>query len=288
MLMIINKRNMKNIFKYSLVLSLVLVFVSCEKDDNNGLGKDNPRIGWVEFAGPGASTTISIITEVLEIPLEVNVPVYENGLNISYRLEAVEGDFNEIVTTSGTVFADPSDYSRRPTIKLNFSGVADIDEKIVFDVVLTAVDVSGVTLGVDDQSVIRYRISTPCPIDINGLVGTYSVVENFTSGVNAPFGLTDFFSESYQLELSIDPNDLTQTKLIINNSLGFDTYINNGTVITFDTCSGTVSYSSSPLQLALFSTLAISASSYTESPYVITSSGAFGGFGPYQFTLTKQ
>lgn len=283
---------MKKILKIIPILLLVFAF-GCDGDDDGARFANDPTTGWVEFSTPTSGRTISIITEEVILPVSIRVPVYEDGITVNYSIVPVQGDFSSILTTEGSsIFVPagrngPDGNTNLGFITLNFANVADLTEIVVFDVVLTGTDINGVNVGLGENSITSYRISTPCPIDINGLAGTYSVQENFTDGVNAPLGLTDFFGESYQLELSVNPDDLTQTQLIVNNSPGFDTYINNGTIITFDTCNGTVSYSQTPLQLALFSTLDITASSYSEDTFVITSSGAFGAFGPYQFTLTK-
>lgn len=275
---------MKNIFK--IIPLLLLAFtVSCDESDSRFSGED-PTSGWVEFTSSG--TTISIITEQLSIPIEVNVPVYENGLNVSYTLEPVQGDFSSIVTTGDNVFVDPTVINRNgAAITLNFSGVGDLDEIVVFDVVLTAVDVNTVNVGVDDNSITRFRVSTPCPIDIDSFAGTYTVEEMFTGPPNGPNGLSFFFGESYQIDLSVNTEDVTETSVIISNSPGFDQYIANGTIMSFDTCNFTVSFSEDPLELALFNTLVIESSSYTDAG-VITAIGPFGNFGEYMFTLTRQ
>lgn len=280
---------MKNILKVLCLVLLVTSF-SCS-DDDGGRFNNDPTTGWVSFRGPTTQTTISNITEQIVIPLRINVPVYENGLNVSYELRPVSGNLNEIVSGSGgTVFVDPTDATRaNAAIVLNFSNIANISDQIIFDVVLTGVDVAGVGVGVDDSSITTFRISTPCPIDINGIAGTYDVSEVFTSGVNEGLSLAAAFGESYQLELTVNTNDLTGTQVFINNSPGFDVYINNGTIATFDTCGGTVSFSADPLPVGGgFAGFAITSTSYTESPFMITADGTLGNFGPYQFILTKQ
>jgi hypothetical protein len=278
---------MKNLYKYALLLFLSVLITNCNSDDdNNGLGTADVESGWVEFTS--ASSTITIITDVLEIPVEVNVPVFAEGLNISYTFEAVEGDFNQITSGSGGVlFVDPADNNRLPTLDLAFSNVATISEQVVFDVVLTAVDKGSVKVGVDDTSITRFRISTPCPLDVAAIEGVYDVAEVFTSGTNEGLTFAGVFDQSYQVEISIDPNDLTQTIFFINNSIGFNTYFVDGTTVAFDTCSGTVVFSD-PLNLAGFEDMTVETTSYTESPTVITADGPLGNFGPYQFVLTKQ
>ncbi|SDR65611.1 hypothetical protein SAMN04515667_0031 [Formosa sp. Hel1_31_208] len=282
---------MKNILKLIPFVLLVFTLSSCEDDEENRFTSD-PTTGWVEFSTPTSGTTISIITEELLLPVSVRVPQYPNGLTISYDLVAVQGDFSGIVSTGTSIFAAPeptsvNGNSRVVPITLNFSGVGDLDEIVVFDVVLTAVDNNGVQIGLDDGSITSYRISTPCPIDINSFEGTYDVVEMFTGPPNGPNGLTFFFGESYQLDMFVNTDDVTETSVIVNNSPGFDTYMANGTIMNFDTCNFNVSFSESPLELALFSTMTIESTSYTNDG-VITAVGPLGNFGEYMFTFTKQ
>lgn len=282
---------MKNIFKIMSIVVLVFTF-SCDDNEEDRFVSD-PSTGWMQFATPTSGTTISIITEELILPVVANVPTYENGMTLSYELVAVQGDFSSIVTTGSDIYFEPGQTSadgnpRVVPISLNFNGVSDLTDIVVFDVVLTAVDNNGVTIGLNDSSITSYRISTPCPIDTVSFEGSYTVQEMFTGPPNAPNGLSFFFGETYQIDLTVDPDDVTETQMIVNNSIGFDTYMANGTVLAFDTCNFTVSFSESPLELALFNTLVIETTSYTEDTMVITADGAFGNFGAYQFILTKQ
>lgn len=194
---------MKNIFKFLTVLTLSLfLFQGCTKSDSRF--NDIPTDGWIEFQGPGL-TTITVVTEQLLLPLDVNVNIYENGLNVSYEIQPVQGDFNQILTTGNSTFIDPINNFRQGAVELNFQGVADLDEIIVFDVVLTAVDELGVSIGVDENSLTTYRISTPCPLDTAAIEGNYSVAEVFTSGVNEGLSLAGAFGQSYQVTLQLNP-----------------------------------------------------------------------------------
>ncbi len=283
---------MKNILKLIPMMLFVFAFTSCEDDDTSSRFFVDPTVGWVEFAGSSSGTTISIITEELQLPVDIRVPQYPNGLTVTYDLVPVQGDFSQIVTTGTSIFAAPEPTSvdgnsRVVPIVLNFEGVGDLDEIVIFDVVLTAVDQDGVQIGLDENSITSFRISTPCPIDIDSFEATYSVQEMFTGPPNGPNGLTFFFGESYQMDLFVNTADVTETSVIVTNSPGFDTYINNGVIMSFDTCNFTVSFDETPLELALFSTLTIESSSYTNDG-VITAIGPFGNFGEYMFTFTRQ
>ena len=283
---------MNKILQIVPILLLAFTF-SCEQDDDNSRFSDDPTTGWVEFSTPTSGTTISIITEELQIPVSVRVPVYENGLTITYTLVPVQGDFSSIVTTGNSIFVEPGQNGEENgntnlgKIVLNFSNVADLTDIVVFDVVLTGTDASGVQVGLGDNSITSYRISTPCPLDVDAIAGNYDVDEVFTDGVNAGLSLAAAFGESYQVNLSLDPNDLTQTRFILSNSPGYDQYFVNGATASLDTCNGTVTYST-PLNLGLFANMTVISTSYTETPAVFVANGTLGNYGPYQFVLTKQ
>jgi hypothetical protein len=282
---------MKHIFKILFVMLLVFTF-SCDDDEENRF-RSNPTEGWVNFTTPTDGTTITIVTESLELPVTVNVPIFEENLVVNYELVAVEGDFNDIVTTEGnslsfeSIPATSSGNPKVKPIKLSFANVDLLEETVVFEVVLTAVNKSGVTIGLNDESITRYRISTPCPLDRDAVAGTYSVAEVFTSGVNEGLSLAAAFGQSYQVELALDPTDPTQTIFILTNSIGFNQYFIDGTPVTYDTCNGTISFDG-VVNLGDFSDMTIESSSFTTSPSVVQADGTLGNFGPYQFILTKQ
>jgi hypothetical protein len=175
---------MKNIIKIIAILLLAVSF-SCSTSD--GRFKDEPTSGWVEFNVATSGTTISPVTTQLVLPISVNVPVYTNGLNISYQLQAVQGDFSNIVTTGSNVYLDPSDYSRSAEIVLDFQNIAGLPDIIIFDVVITGVDADGVLVGIGEESITRYRVSTPCPIAISN---TYTAVSSVYNATPAPNGYT--------------------------------------------------------------------------------------------------
>ena len=282
---------MKHIFKILCVMLLVFTF-SCDDDEENRF-RNEPTQGWVNFTTPTSGTTITIITESLQLPVTANVPVFEDDITVSYELVPVQGDFSSIVSTTGNTISFesvPTTSSGNPKVQpitLFFSGVDQLEETVIFDVVLTAVDNNGVTIGLNDSSLTSYRISTPCPLDRDAVVGTYSVSEVFTSGVNQGLSLAGAFNESYQVEVTLDPSDLTQTIFVLTNSIGFNQYFVDGSTATYDTCNGTVSFTD-PLNLGDFADMTVETATFTTDPAVITADGTLGNFGPYQFILTKQ
>jgi hypothetical protein len=172
---------MKNIIKFALLLLLSVTF-SCSTSD--GRFKDEPTSGWVEFDVSTPGTTISPVTTQLVLPVSVNVPVYPNGLNISYELQAVQGDFTQIVSTGNNIYLDPQDLDRDAEVVLDFQNIAGLPTVIIFDVVITGADADGVTVGIGDESITRYRVSTPCPILVTPGYTAVSSVYNATAAPN--------------------------------------------------------------------------------------------------------
>lgn len=151
---------MKNIIKL-IPFILLIVTLSCE--NNDGRFTDNPASGWIEFRS--SQTVTSLKPTNVSIPLDINVPVYTQGLTISYILEAVEGDFTPFVqSNSGSIYADPTINDRTGyTIEIplvNTDGIRTTDTE--FNIVLTNVDASGVSIGVDATSIVKHTIIIPC------------------------------------------------------------------------------------------------------------------------------
>jgi uncharacterized protein (TIGR02145 family) len=71
------------------------------------------------------------------------------------------------------------------------------------------------------------------PSQILSLEGVYTVAEAFTAGNNAPLGLSDFFTESYQVELVLESDDTYSSTMRVYNSDGFDTYFSQDLIIDF-------------------------------------------------------
>lgn len=205
---------MKKIINILSIFLLVFTF-SCE-DNDDGFTNDDPTTGWVEFATAGSGTTISGSVETLELPVSLRVPIYRDGLTVSYSIEAVEGDYSSILTTGNSLTFIPDNHtvngsSNVKSLELNFEGVDELTERIVFDVVLSAVDVDGVTIGVDDNSVTSYRISTPCLIEVSE---TYNVDVEALGGV-APSHTVDF--------VEIGPNQFSLSSTWGPNFVGWAT-----------------------------------------------------------------
>jgi hypothetical protein len=269
---------MKNLIKL-FALSLVLAFASCEDSKNITLDFGE---GFVQFA-----SVSSAVQENSTEPMNITV-LYggslasnTNGINVNFTLEGANASRFTISPANGTLEIPAGQASATISVLPIDNNIVDGNSE--FNIVLSPDNDKSVGIGgegIHNSSFAITIIDNDCPVDINGFVGTYSVSENFTAGNNAPFGLSDFFGEKYQLELTLAPNDPAGTKLIVNNSASFDTYIANGTVLAFDTCNGKVTFDGeSKVQVALFRTFVYTNSTYDEKDYIIQATGPLSTFG---------
>lgn len=278
---------MKKLIKL-FALSLVLAFVSCEESQNITLDIGE---GFVQFESASSS-----IQENSTDPISITV-LYggsiasnTNGINVNFTLEGADASRFTITPAGGTVQIPAGEVSATINVLPIDNVIVDGDSS--FSIVLSPDGDKPVGLagqGINSSSFDLTIVDNDCPIDIDGFVGTYTVSENFTAGNNAPSGLSDFFTETYQIELTLAPSDPSGTKLILNNSAGFNKYIPDGTVLAFDTCNGKITFDGKPeVEVGLFRTFVYTASRYDETDFVIGATGPLATFGEYQFTFTKQ
>ncbi|WP_462248008.1 hypothetical protein [Ekhidna sp.] len=301
--------------KIFLVLILAVAVIACEEKDAGELVNAELTGATRVYLDPANASQVSETSNVVSSGDGTTSVTGENTVEIAVIRTGT--DFSSEATvgfTATTTYAVTSDFfdegddasgtvtfSNEGTITIpagqsrGFVVVAIADDVVatgdrVINVTLT--DTSAGELGLNDATPFTTLaltiIDDDCPIAIADWVGVYDVDENFTDGVNAPFGLADFFGESYQVEIALDPTDNTGTKVVITNSAGFNQYFNDGLVMTFLTCPGQVSFSEPAPNVALFRDYAFETSSYNEGNFSIKCEGPLATFGPYQFTLTKQ
>lgn len=280
-----NKINNKFLLLFSLVATLV--FTSCEQQEN--IVFENAE-GFIQF-----SQTSGSLVENSEDPIVLTVlyggSAAQNSSGITVDFEVTSSDNARYSVSPANGSLEISAGQVEATITLTPLNNAQVDGNVDITVVLLDSSSVPVGLGGENFSFNSQEITLvddDCPISINDFIGTFSVDENFTAGNNSPSGLSDFFGESYQIELALDPSDTVGNKVIITNSAGFDTYIADGTVVSFDTCNGKVSFDDlKVVQVGLFRDFEYTDSSYSESNVVIKVTGPLQLFGEYQFTLTK-
>jgi len=276
-------RILKNIFS---ILLVVTILVSCEEED-----------GRITFEGPyyvGFSSNTGLIGEAGETyTIQVNQvgPTLGSDITVNYTVEgtAQEGvDYTVVGGSEGTIVIPAGEHFGT----LDIQTIDDLSADGALTLTLT---LSANSAGLENgRGAIEKTLSLTitdddCPL-ADGFAGTYTVVEAFTDGANAPFGLVDFFGEAYQVELTAKADDPSGTFFIINNSTGFDTYVADGTEVQFLTCSGELSFNggAAAIECALFADLLFETTSYNEGEFSLSANGPLGGFGPYGFKFTKQ
>ncbi len=281
--------------KSLIILSVLAAFLwSCDETEDPAVFEGPDFVAYdgttatLQLA-ENAGSAISIIVNMSEaqatdtsITLDVaNVNVTEG---VNYTLDGVT---NSTITIPAGEYS--TSFSVTPIDDTFFNGDTNgdpLDRRLVFT--LSSNSANLVNGHADDETRTVLFVDDDCPIVISDFVGTYTVAEMFTDGVNAPLGLADFFGEAYQLEFSLPADDPTNTKVIINNSAGFNTYVADGTVMTFNTCDESVTFDAGDPTVALFATFTIETTSYNDNTFVIQADGPLANFGPYQFIFTKQ
>ncbi|MEH6535301.1 MAG: hypothetical protein V7719_02835 [Psychroserpens sp.] len=225
---------MKNLYKsIFLSLTLLLTVYSCDNSegDNEGKFNDDPATGWVQFVTAGESTNIIIdnydTSNLLEVPVFINIPVSTSELAISYDLVTVSGaDPNTIFSNSGVLInpanssthfffsdleagaldianggtKDPLTFSEFPRIQFDIALAANISETMIFDIVMTSTDRDGVTVGVEGSprpTAYRIQICPSLNASTGNFVGDYSLT--VTSG-DSLFGGPVFADQTVTLD----------------------------------------------------------------------------------------
>ncbi len=266
---------------YILIATLGFL-VSCEED----LVIYDTANGFTQLAATSGTVTEDAGTFAATVLLGSGENA--NGVSVDFTVTSSDPARYTVEPASGTLEIPAGEFSA--DIVLNIVNNLLVDGNIDVTITLTG---GSVPVGIGGEGALNVAstitiVDDDCPVDINAFVGTFDVFENFTAGVNSPLGLTDFFGEVYQLELSLAPGDPTGTKVVINNSPGFNEYIPDGTVMSFLTCDGEVIFDEGFPLVALFRVFEYTGSSYDESIGQIQCTGPLATFGDYQFTLTRQ
>lgn len=267
-----------------ILVCLLLLMSSCEEDllifdTPNGFLQVDTATGQKAENDP-----TPIITKVL-----LGRSSNPSDLTVNFQVNSSDPSRYSVTPSSGQVVIPAGEFTADISLVAvnNFDSDGDIDVEIVLS------ESQGVPVGIGGEGVnLVKKVITisddDCPLEINDWVGTYTVFENFTAGVNSPLGLNNFFGESYQMTAALVPGDITNAKVVWNNSPGFNVYFDAGTVMSFISCSLSVSFDAGFPQVAEFRVFQFTGATYNEANKVIQCTGPLATFGDYQFTLTKQ
>lgn len=269
--------------KYIFLLFISVLLSSCEDIETPDLGADG---SWLQFEN--GSDNMSEGEESMQIPILYASNTNTTGVDVSFTYTSTVPDGFTVEPASGVVNIPAGEFVGYITVMPEDDTIAAEDIVITFSIEGN----SNYPLGIAGQGIYNVTsdftiIEDDCPIAIEEWVGTYSVDDVFTSGVNEGLTLAGAFGESYQMEASLVAGDVTGTKLEFNNSPGFNTYFNDGTIITFITCTKEVIFDNGFPLLAEWNVFVYDASSYSDDGKSITCTGPLQNFGPFRFTITK-
>jgi hypothetical protein len=266
--------------KKILLLLFVSVFTLSCVDDSNQLPEDVSDSGWIEL--DDTTTQVFASAGSFEVPFALPIGDNTSGQTLTYNVELVNGSIDGLNLGNLT-------YRLEGGVKSGNFSIPLINDGSNYEIKVTLLSTSNpnYTIGIaGDDKKITHTFNV-CGFLIDSWPGTYSVDEQFIAGPNAPLGLADFFRESYQAEIALDPSDTTGTKIIVTNSAGFNVYFDDDNTITFDACAQAITLSPASPSLALFTSLTVESSSFDSGTNTITVTGQYGGFGEYRFILTK-
>jgi len=276
---------MKNITKTILALIILSSGLSCEPENAEFTPSNS---GYIQLANDTSESVLENSTSPVVIELLLDGP---KSQDVTINLDATSSDDTRYqITPSATVVIPAGETSA----SVNFEPVNNLDIDGEIDVTVSLNTTSSIPVGIAGQNVnavskVITITDDDCPLTINDWVGFYTVSEMFTDGDFAGIPLSGAFGQTYLLSIALDPSDVTGTKVIINNALGFNTYVPNGTVMQFLSCNGIVNFDSGNLFIAEFETqdLEAGSTSYNESDFSIKGNGSLGDFGPYEWIWTK-
>lgn len=241
---------------------MISFVVSCEDDSNFPV---TPTTGYVALTA--ADITTANAPESVSSGVVIEVPIFRNGLTINYKLESVEGNFQNYVTSdTGSIFVGADNVERSSEIVIDLVNTdTPRTELVVFDVVLTSVSQSGVQVGFNNGDD-RFRVTLPCVIDPSlvttysgdafstdlaqapGSIPAYNVTMVPTPGVDFSWDVTTVWGPDYVSETCggcVPPGSFPYPGTITVNPdtnmvtvIGGDFYTDGGTG-TYDPCTNT-------------------------------------------------
>jgi hypothetical protein len=206
---------MKNIFKLFL-LSILVFTVSCENETDPRF-QDNPETGWIQFSRSSTTVAVTSRTTTITIPVDFTAPINLSDLNVSYAINNIQGDPNNVVTGLGTSIRIAGNTNRA---LISLDPVDDAVQQlidggdVVFEIELTSAS-RGIGVGLAD-----------------GSARTVHTVNLLCGGEPQPgayvIDMQDSFGDGWQTDVSLGGSGMTATLLDLDG---------NETVVEFGMCS---------------------------------------------------
>ncbi|MBT8206441.1 MAG: hypothetical protein KJN96_05845 [Eudoraea sp.] len=271
---------------FSLIAALGLL-TSCEEDL---IIFDTPE-GFVQVESEALSATEEIAsTTPITVSVLLGSDSNTSGVSVAYTISSSDPSrYTLSVPASGTLDIPAGEFTNS---EIQITAVDNLIVDGSLDVTVTLESSTSVPIGTGGEgnnftSTIVTLIDDDCPFE--GYEGIYDVSEAFTGPPNAPLGFSDFFGESYQVEISVDPTDPSGLTLIVNNSAGFNTFVTDGTRLSIDPCPGLFEFTDGDPEIAEFTNLTPETTTFSNvGGRKFSAEGDSNGFGLYGFTWTQQ
>lgn len=176
---------MKKINNYLALFLCIAVLFSCDTNDDNGLGKENPESGWLQFDGTNPSSSyfnedlVNDQVATIEVPFRFTAPINKSNLVMNYNIVDVEGSSSSVISTSGSATIPANTRDGVITININLENLeSNIFTDYTFDIVMASND-RGVSMGIADDFASTYRVSLAAPCMPPALAGMYSVYTEY-------------------------------------------------------------------------------------------------------------
>lgn len=198
---------MKNLYKL-LYLSVFIFAVGCINTNDDDRFLSDPLTGWVEFQR--TATTTGQTSPEVSVTLNLEVPMYPDGLDIYYSITAVEGNYTQFnSSTGGTISVTPDNRTGIAVLTLPLAGM-DVGRDFVtsFDIELTGTSIPGVTVGIGSERTTVHRVTIPCSnpdvLDPTYFVGDY-LLEDVVGTIGPGNGTVNF--SNTVVSVTVDPAD---------------------------------------------------------------------------------
>lgn len=262
---------------------MVLTF-SCQDLETPSLGLDSQ---WIQFEN-GTESISEAITGPGQVAILYSAATNPDGVDVNFTYTASVPDGYTVEPANGVVTIPAGEFVGYISIIPVNDLVAGEDIILDFSIANNSIPVGIAGQGIYNVMTQVTIVEDDCPIASADWVGSYSVTEVFTSGVNEGLTLAGAFGESYLVQMAQVPGDPTGTQFTLSNAPGFNVWFDAGTTVTFLTCSKQVVFNPTMPRLAEFAAFTNQTSNYVDDTFTIKCNGPLGNFGPYEFVLTKQ
>ena len=271
---------------FSLIVALGLL-TSCEEDV---IVFDTPE-GFVQVnVESTAATEEAAEANPVTISVLYGSDSNPSGVSVGYTISSSDPSrYTLSVPASGTLDIPAGEFTNS---EIQISAINNLVIDGDLDITITLENSSSVPIGIGGEgnffaSAVVTIVDDDCAFE--GYDGIYDVDEAFTGPPNAPLGFSDFFGESYQVEISTDPADPTGLTLIVNNSAGFNTFVPDGTRINVFPCPEEFVFTDGDPTVAEFTTFTPATATFSAvGGRKFAAEGDSNGFGQYGFTWTQQ